>query len=229
MDKIKIARMIDISSVKAETTIQDVQSIADMAKEFRFICAFTMPCVTGYLVEQLRDENDVMTGGVVGFPSGADLTKIKVACAAELVMAGVDELDMVIQVGALKSGFYDFVCDDIRAVVDAAKGLPVKCIIEASYLSDDEIKRASELVVEAGAAFVKTGTGWGPKPTTIETIKIIKETIGDAAQIKAAGGITGLDTVLEMQALGVSRFGLGAKNAQTIMREARRRELHHRL
>jgi deoxyribose-phosphate aldolase len=211
--------MIDISSVKTETTMDDVKGIAAMAKRFQFICAFTMPNLTDYLVEQLRDEKDVMVGGVVGFPSGTDLTAIKVTCARELIKMGVEEIDMVIQVGALKSGQYDFVCDDVKAVVHEADGLPVKSIIEASYLSDDEIKRASEIVVKAGAAFVKTGTGWGPKPTTVDTIRLIKDAIGDAAQIKAAGGVSSLDTVLEMRALGCNRFGLGVKNAESIMKE----------
>jgi len=219
MDLTQIPRMIDISSVKAETTVIDVERIAAMAAEFQFIGAFTMPCFTAHLIGLLRNERDVMAGGVVGFPSGTDLTNTKIACARELVKMGVEEIDMVIQVGALISGQYDFVCEDVKAVVNEAGGLPVKCIIEAAYLSDDEIRRASELVVKAGAAFVKTGTGWAPKPTTVDTIRIIKETIGDAAQIKAAGGVGSLDTLLGMQAMGCSRFGLGIKNAETIMKE----------
>jgi len=226
MDLLQIPRLIDISSVKTETTMLDVESMAEAAKRFRFICAFTMPCFTSRLVELLRGEGDMMTGGVVGFPSGTDLTRIKASCARELIQMGVDEIDMVIQVGALKSGLYDFVYDDIRAVVSEADGLPVKTIIETAYLSDDEIKRASEIAVRAGAAFVKTGTGWGPKPTTVEMIKLIKATIGDAAQIKAAGGVSDLDTLLEMRAAGCSRFGLGVKNAGAVMAELYARAGH---
>lgn len=223
MDLLQIPRMIDISGVRTDVTMDELDRIVAAAKQYKFICAFAMPCFTKLLVQKLADEPDVMVGGVVGFPSGADTTFIKVADAKEMMSFGVDELDMVINVGALKSGRYDLVRDDIRAVVDAANGMPVKSILEIAYLTDDEIRRGAEIAVEAGVTYVKTGTGWGPKPTTVETIKLIKSTIGDAAKIKAAGGVRTLDTLLAMKEAGCSRFGIGLNSAMKIVEEAYQR------
>jgi len=183
-----VARMVDISGVRADVTLGELNQIVAAAKHYRFICAFAMPCFTPRLVEMLRDEPDIMVGGTVGFPSGADTTQQKVFGTREQLAAGVHELDMVINIGALKSGLNELVYNDIRAVVDAAEGKPTKCILEIAYLTDDEIRRGAELAVRAGVAFVKTGTGWAGKPTTVETIRIIRQTIGNAARIKAAGG-----------------------------------------
>lgn len=219
MDLNKVARMIDISAVKTDAALCEIDRVAQMAKHFNFICAFAMPCFTQYLVEQLRDRSDIMVGGVVGFPSGADTTSIKIATAKEMMKAGVNELDMVINVGALKSGKYDLVYDDIKAVVDTADGMPVKSILEIAYLTDDEIKRAAEIAVKAGVTYVKTGTGWAGKPTTVETVKLIKSTIGDSALIKAAGGVRTLDTLIEMAENGCSRFGIGINSSVAIMKE----------
>ncbi len=220
MDVKSIARMIDISCVKAESTISEITRMVEVAKHFKFICAFAMPCFTKKLVEMLSGEPEIMVGGVVGFPSGADTTSAKIATAKEMMKVGVDELDMVINVGALKSGLYDDVYEDIRAVVDIANGLPVKCILEIAHLTDNEIGKGAELAVRAGVKYVKTGTGWASKPTTVETIKIIKSAIGDAALIKAAGGVRDLNTLLAMVDAGASRFGIGINSAIAIMKEA---------
>ena len=215
----EIARMIDISAVRADSTLSEVRKVADAAKKYGFICAFALPCFTGELVQLLRDRDDIMVGGVSGFPSGADTTEIKVLTAKQMLSLGVNEVDMVINIGALKSGKYDLVRDDIKAVVDAC-GVPVKSILEIAYLTDDEIRIASRLAVEAGVAFVKTGTGWANKPTTVETIKLIKSEIGDAARIKAAGGVRELSILLEMVREGCSRFGIGLNSAVKIIEQA---------
>jgi deoxyribose-phosphate aldolase len=199
--------------------MQEIEHIAAAAKHYRFICAFAMPCFTGALAQLLADSPDIHLGGVVGFPSGADTTSMKVATAKEMIALGADELDMVINVGALKSGLYDCVRDDIRAVVEAAAGRPAKCILETAYLTDDEIARGATLAVQAGITYVKTGTGWAGKPTTVETIRLIKRTIGDSAQIKAAGGVRTLDTMLEMIDAGCARFGIGLRSIIGIMKE----------
>lgn len=220
MNLLEIPRVIDISAVRAAVEMEEVDRIVDAAKTFKFICAFAMPCFTRTLVEKLADEPDVKVGGVIGFPSGADTTFIKCATAKEMMSMGVDELDMVVNVGALKSGKYDLFRDDIRAVVEAANGMPVKSILEIAYLTDDEIKRGAELAVQAGVTYVKTGTGWGPRPTTVDTIKLIKSTIGDAAYIKAAGGVRTLDDVLNMMDAGCDRFGIGLSSVMNILQEA---------
>ena len=149
MDAKSIARMIDVSCVKAESTMPEIKRMVEVAKHFQFICAFAMPCFTERLVQLLSDEPNVMVGGTVGFPSGVDTTATKVAIAKELMGMGVDELDMVINVGALKSGLYDEVYNDIHAVVETANGMPVKCILEIAHLTDDEIRRGASLAVRA--------------------------------------------------------------------------------
>ncbi len=224
MDLLQIPRLVDISAVRTDVTIEELDEIVAIAKLHRFVCAFAMPCFTKYLVEQFKDDDDIMVGGVVGFPSGADTTSVKVTTAKEMIAAGVDELDMVINVGALKSGKYDLVKEDIEAVVKAANGMPVKAILEIAYLTDEEIVKGSELAVEAGVAYVKTGTGWGNKPTTVDTIKLIKATIGDKAYIKAAGGVRDLDTLLAMIDAGCNRFGIGIKSIMSILAEVYKRE-----
>lgn len=214
-----VARRIDISAVRTDATREEIKELAQMAEKYHFICTFAMPAFTPDLLEYTAGLPDTMVGGVVGFPSGADTTSIKVATAKELLRMGVDELDMVIHVGAMKSGYYDRVRDDIKAVVDVADGMPVKAILEIAYLTDDEIAKASLLAVEAGVSYVKTGTGWTGKPTTVKDIQIIHRTIGNSAKIKAAGGIRDLNTVMAMVDAGCSRFGIGIRSAEAIMKE----------
>ena len=214
-----IHRMIDISAVRTDVTLDELDMIVNTAIENNLICAFAMPCFTSLLVEKLSEYKDILIGGVIGFPSGADTTEMKVNQVKEMINLGVDELDMVINVGAMKSGMFDLVHDDIKAVVDTAQGKPVKSILEICYLTDDEITRASEIAVKAGVTFVKTGTGWGNKPTTVETIKTIKKAIGDSAQIKAAGGVRDLETMEAMYDEGCTRFGIGLHTVIDIFNE----------
>ena len=132
---------------------------------------------------------------------------------------GCDELDMVINVGLLRSGQYQRVLDDIRGVVEVAGTAPVKVILECHYLSDEQIRRGCELCIEAGAAFVKTSTGWAPTGATLENVALIKSCVGDAIGIKAAGGIRGLETLIEMYRRGARRFGIGLSTATRIFEE----------
>ncbi len=223
-DLTTLPRLIDISAVRTDVTLEEIENIIRIAKQFRFVCVFAMPSYTPILIEALKDDEDINVGGVVGFPSGADTTSVKVTQAKELIAMGCDEIDMVINVGALKSGNYDYVREDIQAIVDIAGDIPVKSILEISYLSDEQIAKGSMLAVEAGVTYVKTGTGWGTKPTTSDTIKVIKDTIGDKALIKAAGGARTLDSVLAMMDEGCTRFGIGLNSAINILKEAYERE-----
>lgn len=223
VDLRNICRMTDVSAVRTDSTRQEVDEVIDIVKTRHCICASPMPWATRYTIERLEGVDCVVTG-VVAFPAGGEDTFVKVATAKDMISIGCKELDMVINVGALKSGEYDYVENDIRAVVDAACGVPVKTIIEHGLLTTDEIKRASEIGVRAGATYIKTGTGWvSDKPTTVETIKTIHDTIGDAAKIKAAGGVRDLDTVLAMIDEGCSRFGLGVRSCRGILDEVDRR------
>ena len=187
IDLRQIGRIMDVSAVRTDVDFHEINQMIEIVRKYHCICASPMPWATRYTVEQLSDMEDAVVTGVVGFPSGADTTFIKVATAKEMLAVGCRELDMVINVSALKSGKYQVVENDIRAVVESANDIPVKTIIEICYLSDDEIRRASELAVKAGAAFVKTGTGWGPRPTTVETIRLIRKTIGSAAKNQSSG------------------------------------------
>jgi deoxyribose-phosphate aldolase len=218
-----IVYYIDVSCVRTDVTYEEVARVAAAAKKYNFICAFAMPCFTEKL-KDLLEGSSVRLGGAAGFPSGADTTAQKVDCARFLKAAGCDEIDMVINVGALKSGDDEYVHDDIRKVVEAVKPVPVKSILECAYLSDEEIVRACNIAVDAGVRFVKSGTGWAAKPTTVDMIKLMKSTVGDRVLIKAAGGVRSLAVLEEMYAAGCRRFGIGLSSALGILKEAYERD-----
>ncbi len=215
----ELARRMDLSAVRADVTQAEVYELAATARKYNCVCAFVLPCYVPELKALLNDAPQVAVGGVVGFPSGAHSTAIKVAEAREQRALGVSELDMVINVGMLRSGCNRYVEDDIRAVVEAADGLPVKVILEVHYLTAEEIVRGSQIAVRAGAAYVKTGTGWAGPGTTLDQVRLIRSAIGTSAQIKAAGGIRDLQTVVAMIRLGVTRFGVGLTSGVKILEE----------
>ena len=212
-------RMIDLSNVRTDSSIADIDLSIAAAKKYRFKCVFAMPVFTPYLIEQMRGCDDVLVGGTTGFPSGEDTTATKVFAARELAAMGCGEIDMVIAVGAVKSGRWDMVRSDIQAVRDAVPDRPLKTILEVSLLTRDEIKRAAVTAVECGADYVKTGTGWMPKPVTVEDIVAIREAIGDSAFIKAAGGIATLEQADALIAAGCSRFGISYAKTMKLMRD----------
>jgi deoxyribose-phosphate aldolase len=215
----EIARMTDLTAVRADTNQAEVRSLADAARQFQPVCVCTLPSLTPLLRDLLADQADIRVVGAVGFPSGGNTTAIKVAEARELLGMGCAELDMVINIGLLRSGAYQPALDDVRAVVEVADGAPVKVILECHYLSDDQIRRGCELCIQGGASFVKTSTGWAPTGATLENVALIKSCVGDAIAIKAAGGIRGLDTLREMYGLGARRFGIGLSSALGIFEE----------
>lgn len=217
---LNLGRIMDVSAVRTDVSMDEVNQMIDLVKKYHCICASPMPWATRYTIEQLANCPDTVVTGVVGFPGGAETTWIKEATAKEMLAVGCKELDMVINVSALKSGMYSYVKDDVRAVVEAAGKIPVKTILEVCYLTDDEIRRASNLCVEAGAAYIKTGTGWGPSPTTVDTIRLIRTEIGNAAKIKAAGGVKSLEILREMAEAGCDRFGVGVRSARAILEAA---------
>ena len=211
--------MIDLTAVRADTDEAEVKALADTAKKYRPICVCTLPGHTSLLRDLLAGEPDIQVVGAVGFPSGGNTVATKVAEAKELLGMGCSELDMVVNIGLLRSGRYQRVLDDIRAVVDVACDAPVKVILECHYLSDDQIRAGCELCIQAGASFVKTSTGWAPTGATLENVALIKSCVGDAIAIKAAGGIRGLDAVTDMVRLGARRFGIGLSSAIGIFEE----------
>jgi deoxyribose-phosphate aldolase len=219
----EIVKLIDVSCVRTDVTRAELERVAAAAINHRFIAAFTMPCYNEALGRLLKGSG-VLLGGTAGFPSGADTIDQKRDCAQYMKSIGCDEIDMVINVGALKSGEDQYVYDDIKAVIGAVYPIPVKSILECAYLTDEEITRACKIAVDAGVAFIKSGTGWASKPTTVETVKIIKNAVGNRAQVKAAGGVRSLAILEEMYAVGCRRFGIGLNSALGILKEVYQRE-----
>lgn len=218
LTKDQVAGMIDISAVKAESSLQEVQQIVEAAKQHKFIAVFTLPSFASQARELLGEKSAIFLGGTVGFPSGASTTSTKAFEANELVELGCQELDMVINIGKLKSGLFNEVALDIKKVVEVASPAPVKVILEVGLLTDVEIDAGAKIVCESGAAYVKTGTGWNGV-TTVEHITIIKNAVGDHIKLKAAGGVRDLDFLLKMYEMGVVRFGIGYRSAIGIMEE----------
>ncbi len=210
------AQMIDVSAVRTDSSDDKVAEAVECARQFGCYLVTILPAQTLLAKKLLADLSMPKLGGNVGFPSGGQTTAIKVLETRELVKMGIDEIDMVINVAALISGRTGETYNDIAAVVDAAEGHPVKVILECHYLNDNQILTGCDLALRAGAAFVKTGTGWAPTGATIENIALIKRHVGDAIKIKASGGVRGIDSIKAMYALGATRFGISAQNVKKI-------------
>jgi deoxyribose-phosphate aldolase len=215
-----IAKMMDLSCVKTNSTMQDIRELVDCAKEYEVGQVSVLQCFIPFTKGLLKDRPEIRIVGNVSFPSGSDSTSLKVCQAKELVACGCDEIDMVMNVGKLLSEDEAGVAEDVQAVVAAANSLPVKVIIEISYLNRYEVERACEICVLAGAAFVKTGTGWAQKGTTVGDIQLIKSIVGDRINIKASGGIRDLQTLIEMYQQGARRFGVNLKSGKRILDDA---------
>ncbi len=215
----EVARLIDISAVRTAHGEAEIRDMVDNARKYSFFAVHVLPCWLPFLRGLLESCPEVLAGAPVGFPAGAHRTDIKAAEARALVADGVQEMDMMLNVGKLRSGDRRYVLEDIRAVVQAAGEVPVKVIIEAPLLSDDQIRLACDLCVQGGAAFVKTSTGWLPGGSTLPMIRLITAHLGGAIQLKAAGGIREVQTVLAMRRLGVARFGINLRSAVQIVSE----------
>lgn len=201
------AKYIDHTVLKIATTKETLKKFCDEAKEYGFASVCVNPCNIPYVVEQLKGSK-VKACSVIGFPLGANTSAIKAMEALEAVKNGAQEVDMVINVGRLKDQDYDYVKKDIKAVVDAAHPQAiVKVIIETCILSDAEKVKACELALEAGADFVKTSTGFGDGGATVEDVKLMKATVGEAMQVKASTGINCRADCDRMLEAGAVRMG----------------------
>lgn len=202
-----IASMIDHTLLKPEATEEMIENLCKEAKENGFAAV----CVNPFYVKkakELLEGTEVKVATVVGFPLGANVKEVKAFEAKKAIEDGADEIDMVINIGALKNGDYEIVKEDIKAVVDEAKGKAiVKVIIETCLLTDEEKIKACELAKEAGAHYVKTSTGFNKAGATVEDVKLMKETIGENMKIKASGGIRDYETAKAMIDAGASRIG----------------------
>ena len=214
-----IARMIDISALKFDTTKKQVDDMIAVCKEHDIGCAFAMSCYSEYLRDALIGTNTEF-GTSLGFPSGQYCTASKVWEAEYFLGLGADQVDMVLNVGLLKSGMLKEVAADIAAVRKATTGTSLKVIIEASLLTDDEIKEACNIVAQEGAEYVKSGTGFSPA-TTMHHVKVMEEAIlNKGIKFKVAGGVKDLATLLAMKAHNVDRFGIGMAGTISILKEA---------
>jgi deoxyribose-phosphate aldolase len=215
-----ISQMIDISAVRADSADDKIAETVKKAKKYNCYLVTMLPSQTARGRVLLEGLSSPKLGGNVGFPSGGQTTRIKVQETLELVAMGVDEIDMVIDVAAHISGRHSDVLNDIKAVVDASQGKPVKVILECNYLNNAQILKGCDLAMEAGATFVKTGTGWAPSGATLENVELIKNHVQDRIKIKASGGIRSLETLLQMYQRGATRFGISMNSATKILDNA---------
>jgi deoxyribose-phosphate aldolase len=217
----QLAKTIDHSLLRPELTDDDVVTGCELARRYHVASVTVKPCHVA-LAARLMAGSDVKVGTVVGFPHGSSTTATKVFEAQDALANGAEELDMVINIGALLSGHADVVREDIRAVVDAAGDEAiVKVILENHFLTAEQKKLACRLAEEAGAHFVKTATGFTPTGATIEDLTLMRESVGPEVQVKAAGGVRSLDRALEVIAVGVTR--IGATRTEKILEEFKAR------
>lgn len=208
-----IASMIDHTILKADTTLSQVKKICDEAKEYKFKSVCVNSCHTKFVSDELKGSG-VLVCTVVGFPLGAMDAKAKAFETARAIELGANEIDTVINIGALKDKNYDLVLNDIKEVVDTAKGKAlVKVIIETCLLTDEEKVKACELAVEAGADFVKTSTGFSTGGSTPEDVKLMRETVGPNIGVKASGGVRCKEDAIKVIEAGASRIGASASIA----------------
>ena len=214
MNNIELAKMIDHTILKADATQSDIEKLCEEAKKYNFASV----CVNPYwvsLASDLLKNSTVKVCTVIGFPLGATSSESKASETEIAILHGADEVDMVINVGAMKNNKTDIVENDILSVVNSArktgktqnKNIIVKVILETCYLTKDEIKNACLCAKNAGADFVKTSTGFGTGGATVEDVSLMKETVGETMQVKASGGIRDYETAIKMIEAGASRLG----------------------
>jgi len=218
LGKADIMRMVDLSCVRADSTLGEIDEAVELALAHGVFAVFVLPAHVPYLIEKIGG-GGVLPAATVGFPDGASTTAAKAAETREQLAMGCGEFDMVNNIAWLKAGRHDLYQDDIKAVIDAADGRPVKVILECHCLTGDEIARGADLAADSGVAFVKTGTGWQPTGATVENVSLMKTTVGDRCGVKAAGGIADLTALLAIHEAGATRFGIGVRTARSIIED----------
>jgi deoxyribose-phosphate aldolase len=209
----ELAKVIDHSLLRPELTEQEVMEGCELAKKYRVASVCVKPADVK-LAASILHGSGVAVGTVIGFPHGNSVTSIKVAEARQALLDGATELDMVINIGALRSGKLDYVRDEIKAICEAAEGKAlVKVILENAYLTDVEKVTACHLSEEAGADFVKTSTGFAPSGATLDDVRLMRASVSEKVQVKCAGGVRTLDALLDMIDAGVTRSGATATAA----------------
>jgi len=227
LKKAELAKMIDHSLLKPTLTREDTIQGIEVALKYNVAAASVKPCYTKLAAEMLQG-SDVLVNPVICFPLGYDPTEVKVAAAKQVAAEGADEIDMVLNLGALFGGEYDFVRDDIAAVVEAAGGRTVKVILETGYYEEmNLIVKACQLIEEAGAHFVKTSSGFADSPYknehgetvgyTLDILRLMRESVSDQMEVKAAQGVRRVQDAWDVIELGVTRFGVS--RTESMMQE----------
>jgi len=201
-----VAKTIDHSLLRPELTLDEVREGCALARKYDVASVCVRPADVQLAAAEL-DASDVLVGTVVGFPHGSSTTSVKVAEALQAVADGADEIDMVLNIGWMKSGEYARVQDDIHQVVEAAQGRPVKVILENAYLTEEEKVEACRRVEAAGAHYVKTSSGFAPSGATLEDVRLMRATVSPTVKVKSAGGVRTLDVLLEYIDAGIDRTG----------------------
>lgn len=207
----QLAKVIDHSLLRPELTEADVIAGCELAARYHTATVCVKPCHVKLAKEALKN-SDVIVSTVIGFPHGSNLTSIKVAEAQQAINDGAIELDMVINIGQLRSGKTEYVLNDIKAVCDLAhaRGAKVKVILENAYLTNEEKITACQLSEQAGADWVKTSTGFAPSGATLEDLGLMRANVSEKVQVKAAGGVRTLPALLDVIDAGVTRCGATA-------------------
>lgn len=201
-----LSSLIDHTNLRPDALHSDIEILCKEAIQYKFASVCINPVYVSYAKSILKDENP-MVCSVVGFPLGADSEEMKYAEARFLIFQGVDEIDMVMNIAFLKERKIDLVKNEIKKVVEAGDGNCVKVIIETSLLNQDEKDLACNIVMESGAAFVKTSTGFSSSGATLEDVRLIKKLVGDRVGIKASGGIKTKNEALKLIEAGATRIG----------------------
>ncbi|PMQ02412.1 MAG: deoxyribose-phosphate aldolase [Dictyoglomus sp. NZ13-RE01] len=216
MDKLTLAKMIDQTLLRPDATSEEIEQFCRSALDFHFYSVCVQPYFVPLAVKILKG-SDVKITTVIDFPHGANSSSVKAFEVEDLLKKGADEFDVVINISALKDRNEKILRSDIREVVSAAQGRIVKIIIETCYLTDEEKRYITNLIIEEGAHFVKTSTGFGPKGAEIEDIKLLKSIVENKIKIKASGGIRTLEQALKMIEAGADR--IGTSNGIKILQE----------
>ncbi|MFD2702695.1 deoxyribose-phosphate aldolase [Paenibacillus shunpengii] len=208
MNQTAISPLVDHTLLKADARKEDIIKLAEEAKTYGFASVCVNPAFVAAAYEVLKDTPEVKVCTVIGFPLGATTSVVKAYETTDAINNGATEVDMVINISALKDGNDDYVREDIAAVVNAAKGKALtKVIIETCLLTDEEKVRACELAVQAGADFVKTSTGFSTGGATKEDIALMRKTVGPDVGVKASGGVRSSEDALTMIQAGATRIG----------------------
>ncbi|MBR3524194.1 MAG: deoxyribose-phosphate aldolase [Bacilli bacterium] len=204
-----LGNYIDHTLLKPYATLTDIKKLCDEAKKYHFQTVCVNPCYVKSAKEYLKGSN-VLVCTVIGFPLGANTIQTKEYETIDAINDGADEIDMVINIGALKNKDYDYIKQEISDIRDACDGKILKVIIETCYLDDEEIKKMTEICNETFVNFIKTSTGFGTRGASFHDIEVINENKNDVLEIKASGGIKTLEDVEKYLDMGVTRIGTSA-------------------